>query len=301
MRTRVLKHKGSKADRLIMEFSRYEIENAEIEKDHDHYEVESGHFRDSVVTAGGGVSWFGVSGGYEGVKKAEKEGWPDGVKRAKEKIKEIKNMPQAQSYRRVRKRGPMGDSLDFDRWNRGDFMQAWEFRKRNAVAGENSGIVRILVDVVGHCGRSAEQYFWRGALATLIADALEESGRSVEVFAFGQVIGSLSNDKNRDVDFGFMCEVKAAGSKLNVESLMVPTGMSGWWRAEIFKAMMINDGHHTTNYGLGRPENNNGDTNIIPEFKGESKCIVIPSITNLDQARKFLDKTMAEFGAEVKA
>lgn len=190
-------------------------------------------------TAGGhygSFRWYGVEGGAKAVRELERKGWPEGLQKAREAIGAIE-APKVRSYRRERRRADFGDTLDIQRVYRGDLARAWETRVRRVTAG-HSLVSRIYVGVHGAHTLSADDLFWPGAAACVLADTLEASGRSTEIIVFNAVRKVFREQDDKLVS---LVNVKPAGTLIDLESLATITALSGWFRTHLFRATLTRD------------------------------------------------------------
>ena len=90
-------------------------------------EVNKGTLQHGLRPHGEGSNWFGVEGGVDGVNKAIREGWPEGVKMANEIKEELGNveLPSAPCIKRKRRRGDFGEEVDMQKVYSGQLDTAW--------------------------------------------------------------------------------------------------------------------------------------------------------------------------------
>lgn len=116
-------------------------------------------------------------------------GWAEGVARARKVLGSL-SLPQVASIRRKVRWSDAGDEVSMDRVYSGDADTAWRSTERRTCPPGLQPCYRINVSIVGNASRNAEGFFWRGAVAIALADALEESGRSCEIVAYSLTRGS---------------------------------------------------------------------------------------------------------------
>lgn len=186
----------------------------------------------------GGFDWYGVHGSVDAVRRLQEKGWPEGLKKAHEAIGKI-HAPMTRAMKRIRVRGDHGDTLDMQRIYRGDFMTAWERRKRFESDGfSHSKIVRIFTNIAALCYVDAADMFWRGALATVLTEELEAIGHPVEIIGYCNSKGTYyDHDDGPDWNL-HLIKIKESGTPIELEKLITVTALGGWFRVNIFNAMV---------------------------------------------------------------
>ncbi len=186
--------------------------------------------------------WWGMDGIAEVRKACELFGWEEGVNKGMAAFSELK-APQLPSFKRHRCYRSTGHTFDMQRLYSGKPEKAWRSSKREQSENKlaHRGLVNIVVNIAANCGVSADQFFWRGALAMLYAKALMESGRRVRILAVMPVDGwveSNPNNKRGSKHLMIAVEVKAFGQSLNMQQMFSMTALSGFFRYYGFKAIL---------------------------------------------------------------
>jgi len=239
---------------------------------------------------GSSIKWHGVEGGVPRVLEIRERGWPDGYKRAQETIGEIAELPQLMDFRRKRRFADHGDQIHMDRVMAGRLDIAWESRKREASAGMGMGVTRIMVGIGATASYSAEQMYWRGAVACLLADALEMSGRPVEIIAYSHVAGSYPRYKHKN-----RCDIitlKQADQMLDIDTIAACTAMAGYFRHFVFKARLSDPKRLCAD--------NMGTTiNMPPEgYYDRDNDIVIDNVWTQHEAELFIKRELEKYKKE---
>lgn len=124
--------------------------------------------------------WLGIPGGFEGVDKILKDGWP----KAKKLLNELTlpEVPEPESLRRKTVWGEDGDNIDLDRLREGRVEDCWSSRKRNIRRAPRT--INLFADIGTDCGVEGDRVFYRGAAYLMFADMLEKAGYRVRIVAY---------------------------------------------------------------------------------------------------------------------
>ena len=216
-----------------------EIENAEFAN-----KLNERNQKDSE-RRGDDIDWWGVRGGYNEVKKLVACGWNDGMEKALTALHTL-NIPRLKTMRRRKVRSDFGDHLDMQAVYGGNLDRAWESTHREAGVMQQGQTVTLAVDLGANCDVEAGRMFWRGAAATVLCDELQKSGRNVRVVGY-----SVSDAFNSSRELKcVMVVLKDYQDALDMNSLIVTTALSGFFRSYIFKAKRL--GSRTIKDSLGR-------------------------------------------------
>ena len=231
------------------------------------------------------VSWWGCRGKIAGVRKLQEEGWPSGVKKSLEAIGQLQ-IPFVETMRRKRIFGPAGDELNLDRFYRGDLGNAWEFRARRKMAGIGINVTRIYVSVCASASRTGDEFFWRGAAALALIDALESAGRSCELWAYETCTNPLVKEGS-DYCISNMILVKESGDPPNLERIATVLCLSGWFRLNLFNFLLAYPRQVESHMGSASEE--------IPEEEWTPGDIVIADVWDRDAAAKLVREKLAMY------
>lgn len=194
------------------------------------------------------LKWYGIAGGPAAVERLWREGWPEGVARAREAIGSLTVGP-IRSWARERRRSDEGDELDIDRVYRGDLDTAWERRIRVSTQGRTSfDPVRVWVSIGASFKVPAEHMFWRGAGAVLLCEALQAAQIPCELWAFSHATRVYENGADR---FEAVL-LKSASDSVNVERLVLATGLAGSRRLYGFLSILSHDSIAVTGLGYSQ-------------------------------------------------
>lgn len=218
--------------------------------------------------------WIGTKTMAE-AEKILSTGWAEGVKKAKDAMGKIKIPGEIKCVRRKLKMSETGDEVDYEKMMAGDqrCYKTYSYEP-GFTTGEDKSI-RICVDTDA-CGYvSAEEMFWKGATAAVLADELEQQGRNVEIVAYFYSSGhSAINPQDR---LFVNCILKKEGEPLDLNRIMALTGHAASLRILGFRTIAsLEDEVH---YSWGRPVMF-VDTKSWPEIPG-TEGIPMVHITNI--------------------
>jgi len=145
--------------------------------------------------------------------------------------------------------------------------------------------VKLWVNIGTTCDRSAEQYFWRGAVATVLADTLEDAGYRVEIIAFSYAARVYPRCSNPDFQATYV--LKNFEDPLNVGRIAYATAHASFLRTLTFASRMTSK--NRVNYSFGH--SNSGK----PPGFDESSFLIDNDIWTEDDARKKLKALMEKF------
>lgn len=196
----------------------------------------------SRTMANTGAEWAGIDGGVPAVMDAIKTGWSEGVA-AMGKV-DMPTVAAARTFKRTRRRGEYGYSIDMDDVRNGNLHRAWTRTERGSATGPRN--VTILANVGCNAGVRATQLMWRGVAYLVLADALTNAGYNVRV-----IIGTGTAGVNAERTFNTCstCTVKDFDEPLNIDTLATACAMAGVKRYLFHRLQYPDTG--TQSYGLG--------------------------------------------------
>lgn len=196
----------------------------------------------SRTMANSGKDWAGIDGGVPAVMDAIKTGWSEGVA-AMGKV-DMPTVAAARTFKRTRRRGEFGYTIDMDDVRNGNLYRAWTRAERGSATGPRN--VTILANVGCNAGIRAEQLMWRGVAYLVLADALTNAGYNVRV-----IIGTGTAGVNtaRTFNTASTCTVKDFDEPLNIDTLATACAMAGVKRYLFHRLQYPDTGEQS--YGLG--------------------------------------------------
>lgn len=206
---------------------------------------------------GNDVSWTGIKGGIPAITKAIRTGWKEGV--AAMTTVDMPTVAAARTFRRTRRRGEYGYTIDMDDVRNGNLYRAWTRTERGTATGPRN--VTILANVSSSAFVRADQLVWRGVAYLVLADALTNAGYRVRVIIGNGCVGV---DMARAYDAVQTCTVKDFDEPLNIDTLASACAMAGVKRW-LFHRLCYPD-RTEQSPGLGRPDDDlllgQGEANI---------------------------------------
>jgi len=236
----------------------------------------------------GGRSWFGADSEAE-IRTIVGIGWPTGVERARLEIGNITmSKSQAMGLSKVRmekKYGPDGDNFDPDRAHDEDASPWYSWVKESGAGSHGQHVrIRVALEAASHYG--SDNLFFRGAAACMMADALEESGRSVEILGYMLVDGSYPS-KHGKLFVTF--PLKRAGEPLDLNRIAAISAFAGCFRFFGFQAIANCDAEVAYNWGRTCYDER------LPKFPDEDDLhtIDIRNVWDINGAKKWLENEAA--------
>ena len=195
-------------------------------------------------------SWLGIEGGNDAIKKVAREGYPEGVRRAKKAMSQMHNPPRATSFRRVRIRGDKG-KLDMDRFLNNADKDLFIQRKRRKVRGRTrQAVYNIYIDIGANAGVNADEYQWRIHTALAVVNTLRRAGASCRVIGYFLSTSTFTDrGKGKKPNTCVEVVIKEAGQPVNMDRLAMFM-LSGMFRRYGFIALGTNKGRKVS-WGLG--------------------------------------------------
>lgn len=182
-----------------------------------------------------GVSWYGWSMGIEGARHYLQNGWPEELERVRSLLPEIE-IPVMRTVRRRHHRAAMGNELDITRVYSGDIDRAWDATYRDAQENRGKFNAVVVVNCATSSRTKSSEAFWRGASAAMLVDAIQKSGRSVQV-VLNSTVDSVDRNNN---SFNMSVTIKDFDEPLDIERLIVACSI-GFYRSEVFKSYYKQD------------------------------------------------------------
>lgn len=134
-----------------------------------------GDCRNEKYGPGKTSDWLGGARNGDEVQRITREGWPEGLERARRLLDgfELEDIITVDRRRRMT-RGDFGDHLDIGSVYAGRHMTAWTRGHRKRILAPSK--VDLVMNMVIPAIDSYDNLFWRGAAGLMLADLLEQSG-----------------------------------------------------------------------------------------------------------------------------
>ena len=183
-------------------------------------------------------TWFGDSSYSTGRDCLEPlaRGWPKGLARADEELGKI-NLPRLPSVKRKRIRKDFGDELDVHRSMMGQHDKAWGTTMRTRKKANAGGRITLFYNMGINAGQHSDELFWRGALAAKLIDALEETGRRVQLLVYATTRSWSENGGTPDIVTSVV--VKQYNQTMAIDKVMATTAFAAFWRVIGFKMILL--------------------------------------------------------------
>ena len=171
-------------------------------------------------------NWYGWDSKIDalGLARVVNNGWIKGAGKLFD-LSDNVTVPKIESITRKLAFRDEGEEICLDRLNSGDFEHMWRgFAKKTKKQGK-SRIVKIVANIASNAYIGAEEQFWAGACAVVLADALVKAGYSVEIEA--AIIGTHMHGQ----EFDIRTTVKNPDEHLSLTNLASTICLSGYFRA----------------------------------------------------------------------
>jgi len=225
-------------------------------------------------------SWLGCSS-YDEVDILTREGWLAGLEKMEEAIGHLE-LGRAMDIRRKKRWGPSGSAINIHKVYAGKCHKAWMKMKREVMIRVRK--VTMYVDIAANCNRTSDVMFWKGAAATVLADALELAGYSVRIIGY---MNSRSSFVRSDRRIEQYVVLKEYGATLDKTVLATGTGLAGFFRKYFFQGMALCPnkliyglGHHTYIYSF--------------EKEYDELVVKLDDIWSLRDAKNSVNRVIAE-------
>jgi hypothetical protein len=190
--------------------------------------VKAGRRATTIENLRGRSEFIGRSfGTWEEVKKAVADLWQEGLDEVQWMLHELRNvkLPEvACQRRRARWNSDGGDEFDLDRCRSG--QDYWRQTRRESTKGPQT--ICIVTNLTTPAFRDSMEALWRGALAVVLADLLEEQGHRVEVWVASNESGQYQDGSN-----GFRAvQIKRVDQPVDIATLT--NTVSGWFYRTVF-------------------------------------------------------------------
>jgi hypothetical protein len=230
-------------------------------------------------------SWRGGMSSVEEVKEFINNGWEKGVAQMRESVKAL-TVHGVKSIKRRKKWTDEGDEIDMCRVYSGELDHAWLSTERKLSDG---GVTHLTVWVqTGFlCTHNPKDFFWRGAIACLMVDALEEAGYRVEVKGYYCGTQVFSRTRSGRIDCIYTYPLKSFEEPLNIDRMAAVTATAQFFRCAGFAVKM--SAPYSAEYGLGQTYHSR------PSWMPESDINIGDGISTLEAATEAVDEMMKRF------
>lgn len=239
-----------------------------------------------------GREWLGVEDAAA-VRHAMTHGWPEGVKRMREALDQMQQIPAPVNTRRRRVWTDQGDSVDIHRVNSGRLDVAWQRCQRRTSSAVRT--VRLMANILDNCNAKASETFWRGAAVLKLADLLTEAGYSVEIAG---AFSSVTYDDRRGNRMLDSITVKAASAPLDVDALAATLCLTGFARVYGFMGVISAADHFGRNVHGGLGQANTPLAKALRASEQGADLFITPNINNAATARAWVEEVIASMDVQ---
>ena len=231
-------------------------------------------------------SWWGIKGGIPAVENAIRNGWSEGLEKARAALDKVE-VPRFQSIKRRKMRGDFGDEIDMQSVYSGNLDRAWTRTRRQMSPSRSPKRITIIVDSALSSSVDARNAFWTGAVALRLNDALQESGRNVQIVSTFtcQYPGEYVNCPT--------VVLKDYADPLEPEVIAATLSLAGFARSTMFRAAALFEKDINSSWGF--PVHM-----FIPkQFRESSDSVfLISDIWSKEAAEKKIAEMVKEIGGE---
>jgi hypothetical protein len=225
-----------------------------------------------------GHFWGRKFSGWDDVVQKVAEYWPEGLDLVQGMLHDLRDgvcqsKPKSR-VRRARWSADDGDDVDVDRLRSG--QDCWRLMAREQRDAPQN--VAIVFSLATRWERSAESILWRGAVAIVLADLLEDAGYRVEVWAVNNMTLAYENGATAQQ------AVCLKHSEVPVDIASLVNGVSGWfYRTVVFQSYYAVTAS-TPNPCMGYPKGVTEETEVVQDAVGDTMKVVIDEVWDRDAA-----------------
>jgi hypothetical protein len=212
------------------------------------------------------------------------EAWPEGLDEVQWMLFELRKvaLPPVKCQKRRPRFSDDGDEVDQDRLRCG--QEYWRSMRRESVAGPQTFC--IVTDMSTSCKKDARDILWRGAVAIIIADLLEEQGHRVELWAACREVRAY---KDRSNNFQAVC-LKRADRPVDISTLT--NAVSGWCYRTLFLQERASEPRSKMMSHAGFPTVLSADVPQVAQLAGNSRLLTVAGVFSREAALAFAAQTI---------
>ena len=173
-----------------------------------------------------------------------------------------------------------GDDVDCDRLRSG--QEAWRTMRRESVQGPQTFCV--VADMGTPCTKESLDILWRGAVAIVLADLLEEQGHRVELWAACRQIRAFRNGAG---SFQAVC-LKGTDRPVDIASLT--NAVSGWCYRTLFFQDRAAEVRARVNRSMGRSVPISATDPSVAALVGSGKLVTVSGVWSKADAVAFASR-----------
>jgi hypothetical protein len=221
---------------------------------------------------------------WSAIKASLDQPWQDGLDEVQWMLFELRKvaLPPVQCQKRRQRFSDEGDEVDHDRLRSG--QDYWRSMRRESATGPKTFC--IIAAMTTPANKDSMDVLWRGAVAVVLADLLEEQGHRVELWACHRTRKAYRNGAD---NFQAAC-LKRTDEPVDIATLT--NAVSGWCYRTVWFQDMESEPRSKTTAGLGHCLTISEYDAHVKELAGGADLIVIDGIWNKDAALAFAGRTI---------
>lgn len=185
----------------------------------------------------GNAEWDLGVGSIPDYRDLARSGWKEGSRKMRDTVG-LLALPKAKSVKRKTAWGEEGSEVDIDRMMRGEVDVMWRTAKRTLGGGQRAHF-KVVVNCAAACSHKADEFFWRGATACVVADALEEAGYRVEIDLYSYWTDMLTSSAMKEPDYFLSVVVKRYDEALDIARVAALTAHPAFLRTLSFSHPLV--------------------------------------------------------------
>ena len=207
---------------------------------------------------------------WPAVKTALDQPWPEGLDEVQWMLFELRKvaLPQVTCQKRRPRFADQGDEVDHDRLRAG--QEYWRSMRRESAAGPRTFC--IVAAMTTPANKDSMDVLWRGAVAIVLADLLEEQGHRVELWACHRTGRAYRSGAD---NFQAAC-LKRTDEPVDISTLT--NAVSGWCYRTVWFQDMESEPRSKTTCGLGHCLTISEYDPNVKELTGGADLIVIDNV-----------------------
>jgi hypothetical protein len=247
--------------------------------------IRQGRGHENAVTPARESSFIGRRfADWSAVKAALDQPWQNGLDEVQWMLFELRKvaLPPVKCQKRRPRFSDEGDEVDQDRLRSG--QDYWRSMRRESVTGPKTFC--IIAAMTTPANKDSMDVLWRGAVAVILADLLEEQGHRVELWACHRTSHAYKSGAG---NFQAAC-LKRTDEPVDIATLT--NAVSGWCYRTVWFQDMEAEPRSKTRAGLGHCLTISEYDPHVKVLAGGADLIVIDGIWNKDAALAFAARTI---------
>jgi hypothetical protein len=227
---------------------------------------------------------------WSAIKSALAESWQQGLDEVQWMLFELRNvaLPPVKCQKRRPRFRDEGDEIDHDRLRSG--QEYWRSMRRESAAGPKTFC--IVAAMTTPANKDSMDVLWRGAVAIVLADLLEEQGHRVELWACHRTGRAYRSGAD---NFQAVC-LKRTDEPVDISTLT--NAVSGWCYRTLWFQDMVSETRSKTTDGLGHCLTISEYDPNVKELTGGADLIVIDNVWNKTAAVDFAARAIENLNRE---